>query len=80
MQLTLQDDLVAAAHLTEQDARLTLAVSLYAEQRLTLAQAARLADLDRLSFQHALAVRQVDLNYGAEGLAMDLAELERRGV
>lgn len=80
MQIVLDDNMAAAAHLTEDSALLLLAVALYAEKRLTLAQAARFCGLDRLSFQRELAERHTDLNYGAQGLEMDLATLDSRGV
>lgn len=80
MQITVTDELAAAAKLTEADARLSLAVDLYVQQRLTLAQAAALAGMDRLSFQRHLGTRGIALHYGQEGFDLDLAELARRGV
>lgn len=80
MQLTLEDDLVHSARLTESEARLALALSLFAEERLTLAQSARLAGLDRFAFQRELAARQIPLHYGEEELAGDLAVLRERGI
>ncbi len=80
MQLTLDDDLVNSARLTEAQARLTLALNLFAEDRLTLAQAARLAGLNRLAFQGELSARQIPQHYGEEELAGDLAVLRERGV
>jgi predicted HTH domain antitoxin len=73
MQLTLEDDLVSAARLTEAQARLTLALNLFAEDRLTLAQTARLSGLDRLAFQRELAAWQIPRHYGEEELSSDLA-------
>lgn len=82
MQLTLEDDLVSAARLTEGQARLTLALNLFAEDRLTLAQAARLAGLNRLAFQGELAARQIASHVGAEEFASDgesIGERRREG-
>lgn len=78
MQLTLEDDLVSAARLTEGQARLTLALNLFAEDRLTLAQAARLSGLNRLAFQGELAARQIPQHYGEEELAGNLATIGER--
>jgi predicted HTH domain antitoxin len=67
MQITVQDDLVRDAHLdtlTEEEARLALAVGLFAEEGLTLAQAARFAGLDFLAFQRELALREIPVHYG----------------
>jgi predicted HTH domain antitoxin len=73
MQLILDDDLVNAARLTEEEARLTLAVSLYVQERLSLAYAAQFAGLDRLTFQRSLSARDIPLHYGQEELGADLA-------
>lgn len=59
MQLILDDDLVHAARLTEAEARLMIALYLLTENRLTLAQAARLAGLNPLAFQDELAARHL---------------------
>ena len=60
--------------------RLVLAVGLFAEEVLTLAQAAVLAGLDRFDFQRHLAAKGISVHYGQQGFDMDLAELARRGV
>ena len=80
MQLTLEKDLVSAARLTEGQARLTLALNLFAEDRLTLAQAARLSGLNRLAFQGELAARRIPQHYGEEELESDVAVLRKRGI
>ncbi len=80
MQITFEDNLVNAARLTEAQVRLTVALSLFAEERLTLAQAARLAGTNRLAFQRELAERHIPLHYGMEELASDVAVLRERGI
>jgi len=81
MAFILEDDVaLALSDLTPEQTRLALAVGLFAENRLTLAQAADLAGLDRLGFQRHLSARGIPLHYGQEGFDMDLAELARRGV
>jgi predicted HTH domain antitoxin len=76
MQLTLSDDIVLSANLSEADMRLALALALFQEDRITLAQAARLCGLDRIAFQHRLAARRIPIHYGEEELAGDLRTLE----
>ena len=76
MQLILEDDLVSAARLTEEEARLAIAVSLFNQERLSLAFAARLAGLDRLSFQRYLAAHEIPLHYGDAELDADLATVQ----
>jgi predicted HTH domain antitoxin len=78
VQITVQDDLVKNTHLdtlTEAEARLALAVGLFAEERLTLAQAAQFAGFDFLGFQRELALRQIPVHYGSREFAEDLADL-----
>jgi predicted HTH domain antitoxin len=76
MTLTLNDDLVQAARLTEAQMLQELAVALFQAERLTLAQAARLAELDRITFQHILASRRIPLHYGVEDFEDDLRTLD----
>ena len=81
MALLLEDDLAQAAHLsdlTPEQTRLALAVGLFAEDCLTLAQAAHLSGLDRLGFQRHLAARGIPLHYGQEGFDMDLAAMKEQ--
>ena len=76
MQLTISDDIALSANLSEADMRLALAIGLFHEDRITLAQAARLCGLDRIAFQHQLAARQIPIHYGEEELANDLRTIE----
>ena len=71
MTLTIDDDVLHAASLSAEQLRLELAVALFQQNRLTLAQAARLAETDRLTFQHLLASRGVPLHYTADDWAED---------
>lgn len=76
MQLTLDDDIVLSANLSEADMLLALALALFQEDRLTLAQAAHLSGLDRLAFQRQLAARQIQIHYGEEDFAEDLRTID----
>ena len=81
MPVTIPDDVLAAAHLSEPELRLELAVALFREERLTLGQASRLAELDQFSFQSVLADREIPIHYGIEEFHEDLRtidDLERR--
>ena len=67
MQVTVSDDLAAAARLAELsdgEAQRAWIIGLFAEGRLSLVQAAQLAGLDRLSFQRHLAVHGIALVSG----------------
>jgi predicted HTH domain antitoxin len=52
---------------------------LFERERLTLAQAARLARLDRLRFQHLLASRSIPIHYDLDEFEADLDTLRIMG-
>ncbi len=63
-------------HLTGEQVLIELAVYLYSQQKLTMGQARRLADLDQLSFQHELAKRDVYIHYTIEEIKKDVENLQ----
>lgn len=77
MTLTVSEDLVQATRLSEQQILQELALALFQGDHLTLAQSARLARVDRLTFQHLLASRSIPLHYGEAGYEHDLATLSQ---
>ena len=54
-ELTIPDDILEAAGLTERDCLIELAVHLYAERRITLGQALRLSQLTRAELEQKAA-------------------------
>lgn len=72
MPVTIADDVLAAAHLTEPELRRELAVALFREERLTLAQASRLAEMNQGAFQPLLADREIPVHYGIDEFREDL--------
>lgn len=79
VEVILPDDLAAVAGLTEPDVRAELAVMLYQGERLTLAQAACFAGMDRIAFYSLLAEHEVPLNYDFADFEQDLASLRSLG-
>jgi predicted HTH domain antitoxin len=75
MPVTITDDVLAAAHLSEPELRRELAVALFREERLTLGQASRLAEMDQLAFQAVLADRKIPVHYGVDEFREDLRTL-----
>jgi predicted HTH domain antitoxin len=73
--VTIADDVLQAAHMSAEELRRELAVLLFQQDRLTLAQAARLAEVDRLRFQHLLASRGIPIHYDVEDFEQDLETL-----
>jgi predicted HTH domain antitoxin len=72
MTLTLSDDILKAVHLSESELKAELAVTLFQQNRLTLSQAARLAQMPQLDFQRLLANREISIHYGVDQLEYDL--------
>jgi predicted HTH domain antitoxin len=78
MPLTVSDELLRTAHLTEAELSHEIAVTLFQQGRLTLGQAAEFAGLTQLDMQRLLASRQIPLHYGTEDLEHDLATARKR--
>jgi predicted HTH domain antitoxin len=79
MPVTIPDEVLTAAHLTEPELRQELALTLFQQERLTLAQASRLAGMGQLAFQALLAERQIPIHYGVEEFRDDLRTLRQMG-
>lgn len=77
-ELTIPDDILEAAGLTERDCLVELAVHLYAQRRLRIGQALRLSRLSRAEFEKELARRDISL-YSVEDLNQDVAALKELG-
>jgi predicted HTH domain antitoxin len=77
MALTISDDVLAAAHMSEGELKRELALTLFQQERLTLAQASRIAEMSQLAFQALLAERQIPIHYGVEEFREDIRTLHR---
>ena len=78
MPVTVPDELLQSAHLTEAELRIELAVTLFQQDRLTLGQAASFAGLPQLDMQRTLAKRRIPLHYGVDAMEQDLACVKSR--
>ncbi len=79
MRVTIPDEVLAAAHISELELKRELALTLFQQERLTLAQASRLAELDQLTFQALLADRRIPIHYGVEEFRDDIRTLRELG-
>jgi predicted HTH domain antitoxin len=75
--MVIPDDILESAHVSEAEVRSEIALALFARDRLTLAQAARLAALPQLDFQALLAERKIPIHYDVAEFEEDLKTLER---
>jgi predicted HTH domain antitoxin len=79
MPVTIPDEILAAAQLTKPELMRELALALYQQERLTLAQASRLAEISQRDFQLLLAGRHIPVHYGTEEFEQDLETLRQMG-
>ena len=66
MAVTISDEVLTAAHISESELKQELALTLFQRERLTLAQASRLAEMSQLASQALLAERQIPIHYGLD--------------
>jgi len=72
MTLTIPDEVLRSAQLSEAELKVELALALFQQDRLTLGQAADLAQMPQLDFQRLLGSRKIAIHYGFEQLEQDL--------
>ena len=77
MAVTISDEVLAAARMSEEELKRELAVTLFQQERLTLAQASRVAEVSQLAFQALLAERQIPVHYGVEEFREDMRTLQQ---
>ena len=65
--------------MTEAELRQEVATLLFEREKLMLAQAATLAQMSRIQFQHLLASRQIPVHYGVEEFDEDILTLRELG-
>ncbi len=79
MGVIVPDEILQTAGMTEEELKQEIAVLLFQKEKLTLAQASRLAGMSRLQFQHLLASRQIPVHYDVAELDEDLRTLKDAG-
>ncbi len=77
MPVIISDEVLDAAHITEPELKREVALTLFQRERLTMAQASRLAEMNQLAFQALLADRQIPIHYGVEEFREDLLTLRQ---
>jgi predicted HTH domain antitoxin len=80
MPLVISDEILRAAHLTEDELRREVAVFLFSLDKLTLGKAAQLAGMRQLAFQRLLGSRRIPIHYDIEDLEQDIANLKEMGL
>lgn len=77
MSLVIDDATLKASGLTEEELRLEVAVHLVQVERLTMAQAARLAGLSLAALMRILGGRGISPHYDVDELREDLLVVDR---
>lgn len=75
MPLVIKDEDLQAAHLTESELRLEIAILLYQKAGFSMGKASRFAGMNRILFQKELGKREIPVNYEEEELNKDLEVL-----
>ena len=79
MSVTISDDLLQTAGMTEEELKRELAVLLFQKEKLTVGQASQLAGMNQLEFQLLLADRRIPVHYGVAELEEDIETLRELG-
>ncbi len=81
MPLTIPDDLLAEAGLSERDARIEIACRLYDADKLAMPAATRWTGLSRSEFEEELLRRKISVSRPtSEDFKQDLETLDRLGL
>ncbi len=75
MSIVISDDLLSTAGMTEAEMKQEIAIMLFQQEKLTLAQASRFLGVDRMSSQRLLASRQIPIHYDVEDFEQDMKTL-----
>jgi len=79
MSIVISNEILAATRMTETEMRQEIALMLFQKEKLTLAQASRLALMNSISFQHLLASRQIPIHYDIDDFEQDIKNLREMG-
>ena len=79
MSVTISDEVLQMARMSNAELTQEIAVLLFAKKKLTIGQATSLAGMKRLQFQHLLASRQIAVHYEVSDFEEDLATLREMG-
>lgn len=77
--VTFPHDLLFSTNMTQQEIAAELAIALYQREKLSLGQAAGLAGMRRVPFEHLLASRDIPLNLDVADLELDIRNLKALG-
>jgi predicted HTH domain antitoxin len=79
MNITIPDEILTSAKMSEDEIKLELAILLYKQKKISTGQARRLAGMHLLEFRKEIASRGMCVNYDVEDFQADIETLKRLG-
>lgn len=79
MSILIPDEILQSVQMTEAELRQEIAMLLFQQERFTLGQASRFAEMSQLQFQRLLASRYIPLHYDVAELREDVESLKESG-
>lgn len=76
MSVIISDEFLHTAKITAPEIKQEIAIFLFQKEKLTLVQAAKFAEMNRLDFQHILASRQIAIHYNQDDFEQDMKTIE----
>lgn len=76
MSVIISDEFLETAKISSQEIKQEIAIFLFQKAKLTVAQAANFAEINRISFQHLLASRNIPIHYDSAEFEQDLKTVE----
>ncbi|MGK7882291.1 MAG: UPF0175 family protein [Crocosphaera sp.] len=76
MSLTIPDEFLETAKISEGELKLEIAIILFQQEKITLGTASQFAGMNQLEFQRILGSRKIPIHYGIEDLHQDLQTLQ----
>lgn len=77
MGVIIPDEVLETAQISADQLLQEIAILLYRQERLTLGQASKVAQVNQLEFQQLLAAHQVTVNYDLDEFQQDLETLRQ---
>ncbi|HBL14231.1 MAG TPA: hypothetical protein DD379_23155 [Cyanobacteria bacterium UBA11162] len=79
MAVVIPDEVLRTARISETELMQEIAVLLFQKNKLTLAQASRLAGMPRIHFQQLLASRRIPVHYDVAEFEADIKTMQEMG-
>ncbi len=80
MTIEITDNILSKTNLSKKEILLRIAIMLFAEEKLTLGQASKLAGLHQIQFQKKLAKRKIPIHYDVEEFQQDLETISKMKI